>query len=143
MSLINKLFGSKQSISVASNLVRNLMSTNMSIREAAISQVIQNKDKKSLEAVEDAIKRLTGKQKIEFYKPGGIRAGSPKEAYDKLVQLAKKKKFSDDPANIQSLIIGVSLLNNNLMQELSNIDAKELAIYQLLGVQMQLNTYLG
>jgi len=101
------------------------------------------RNRQALDAVEEAIKHLTGKQHIEFYRPGGMRMGSPQQAYDQILQLAREGKLSDDPALIQSLIPGVAFLNQDLMTELARVDANALAIYQLLGVQMQLKLQVG
>ena len=150
MSLLHKLLGKEKSASESSakarkpsKLVKDLMSTVMATRQRAIGQVLQMRNRKALEAVEEAVKRLTGKEKIEFYRPGGMRGGSPQEAYDRVLKLAREGRFTDDPALVQSLIPGVAFMNNELMSKLALIDAKALAIYQLLGVQMQLKMQVG
>lgn len=145
MSLLEKIPGESQTPNTegASQLVENLMSVKMSIREAAISQVLSMGNHQALEAVEDAICRLTDKENIEFYRPRGMRAGSPQAAYDQVMKLARSGEFSDDPVLVQSLIPGVAFMNQQLMQELAKLDAKALAIYQLLGIQMQLNMQVG
>lgn len=126
-----------------SKLVKDLMSTATSTRQAALGQVMGMRNRQALDAVEEAIRNLTGKQHIEFYRPRGMRMGSPQEAYDQILQLARDGKFADDPALVQSLIPGVAFLNQALMSELARVDAKALAIYQLLGVQMQLALQVG
>lgn len=126
-----------------SKLVKDLTSTNKSTRQAALAQVMNMRNRQALDAVEEAIKHLTGKQNIEFYRPGGMRIGSPQQAYDQILQMAREGKLADDPALTQSLIPGVAFLNQNLMSELARVDEKALAIYQLLGVQMQLKLQIG
>jgi hypothetical protein len=126
-----------------SKLVGDLMSTNKATHQAALGRVMSMRNRQALEAVEKAIKRLTGKQHIEFYKPGGMRMGSPQQAYNQILEMAREGKLSDDPALAQSLIPGVAFMNQDLMTELGRIDAKALAIYQLLGVQMQLKMLVG
>jgi hypothetical protein len=145
MPLLGKTPGESQTPATegASQLVENLMSVKMSTREAAISQVLSMGDHRALEAVEDAICRLTGKKNIEFYSPRGMRAGSPQAAYDQVMKLARSGEFSDDPVVVQSLIPGVAFMNQQLMRELAELDAKALAIYQLLGIQMQLKMQVG
>ena len=127
-----------------SNLERDLISANKAIRQAALGKVINMQNREALNAVEVSIKRLTGKQHIEFYKPGGmvlIRSG---EAYNQILEIAREGRMADDPALIQSLIPRVSILENqDLMTELERVDAKAMAIYQLLGVQMQLKAIVG
>jgi len=120
-----------------------LMSTNKATRQAALGRVMSMRNRKALEAVEEAVKRLTGKQNIEFYKPGGMRMGSPQQAYNQVLEMAREGKLSEDPALVQSLIPGVAFMNQDLMTELGRTDAKALAIYQLLGVQMQLKMMVG
>lgn len=126
-----------------SKLVGDLMSTNKTTRQAALGRVMSMRNREALEAVEEAVRRLTGKETIAFYKPGGMRMGSPQQAYNQVLELAREGKFSDDPALVQSLIPGVAFMNQNLMTELGRIDDKALAIYQLLGVQMQLKMQVG
>lgn len=126
-----------------SKLVGDLMSTNKATRQAALGRVMSMRNRKALEAVEEAVKRLTGKQNIEFYKPGGMRMGSPQQAYNQVLEMAREGKLSEDPALVQSLIPGVAFMNQDLMTELGRTDAKALAIYQLLGVQMQLKMMVG
>jgi hypothetical protein len=145
MPLAEKTPGASQTPNTegASQLVKNLLSVKMSTRGAAISQVLGMGDHRALEAVEEAIRRLSGKENIEFYRPRGMRAGSPQAAYDQVIKLARSGEFSDDPVLLQSLIPGVAFMNQQLMQELAELDAKALAIYQLLGVQMQLKMQVG
>jgi len=126
-----------------SKLAGDLMSINKATRQGALGRVMNMRNQQALDAVEEAIKRLTGKQHIEFYKPGGMRMGSPQQAYNQILQMAREGKLSDDPALVQSLIPGVAFMNQDLMTELGRIDAKALAIYQLLGVQMQLKMLVG
>ena len=126
-----------------SKLVGDLTSTNKATRQAALGRVMSMRNREALDAVERAIKRLTGKQDIEFYKPGGMRMGSPQQAYNQILKMAREGKLSDDLALVQSLIPGVAFMNQDLMTELGHIDADALAIYQLLGVQMQLKMMVG
>jgi hypothetical protein len=126
-----------------SKLVADLISASKATRQAALSRVLSMRNQQALDAVEEAIKRLTGKQHIEFYKPGGMRMGMPQQAYDQILQLAREGKFADEPALVQSLIPGVAFLNQDLMTELERADAEALTIYQYLGVQMQLKMMIG
>ncbi len=146
MSFFKKLFGGGDpapDTQGASKQVLALMSTELSIREPALNRALQLGDAAALQEVEEAIKRLTGKRQIDFYRPGGMHMGSPQEAYNQVVALARQKKFSQDPAFVQSLIPGVAYMNEQLMRELLTIDPKALAIYQLLGIQMQLKIQVG
>ena len=112
-----------------SKLTGDLMSSNKATRQAALGRVMSMRNRQALDAVEEAIKQLTGKQHIEFYRAGGMRMGSPQQAYDQILQMAREGKLSDDPALVQSLIPGVAFLNQNLMTELTRIDEKALEAF--------------
>jgi len=143
MSFLKKLFGKGDPAEGASPLVKDLIGDDMSARQAALGRVLNMGNREALDAVEEAIRRLTGKKEIDFYRPGGMRMGSPQDAYNQVVELARKGKMGDDPAHVQSLIPGVAFMNQQLMQELGRIDKKALTLYQLLGVQMQLKMKVG
>ena len=123
-------------------LVEKLLSTHKPTRQAALGQALNMRSQQALNAVEEAIKRLTGKQNIEFYRTGGMRISSPQQAYNQILQMARDGQLAADPAFVQSLIPGVAFRNQDLMTELEHINAEALALYQLLGVQMQLSIWV-
>ncbi len=127
----------------ASPLVNNLISSENKKRETAISQVLAMANYEALEAVENAIYRLTNKKDLQFYKPGGERSGYRQEVYNLILYFAHSGMLFDDPVLIQSLIPKVAQKNQQLMQELAEIDQSVLAIYQLLGIQMQLKMQMS
>ena len=57
--------------------------------------------------------------------------------------MAQEGQVVDNPERIQALIPSVAFMNQDLMENLARIDPQALAIYQLLGVQMQLKLQLG
>jgi hypothetical protein len=121
----------------ASNQVKDLMSADISRRGKAISQVLKAANRQALDDVESAIHRLTNKENLRFYKPTGFSKPS-QEAYNLLITLAQAGMFYDDPVFIQTLIPKIGEKNQELMEELTIIDQGALAIYQLLGIQMQI-----
>lgn len=144
----SQLFGALKSepteILNLSQLTKELISGSQQVRDTAIGKVLSLRNQESLDSVEIAIKQLTGKENIEFYRPGIMLGGfAPKEAYERILQIARDGKISEDPALVQSMIPKVSFLNQNLMQELERIDSNSLAIYQLLGIQIQLSIMLN
>jgi hypothetical protein len=122
------------------HLLNALSSIEEEVRLPAINQVMSNPSQAGLELVEEALFRLTGKANIDFYHPrfGRVIAGDPQEAVDKIIALAQGGQFYTKPEEVQALIPKVGILNEELMISLYKLDQKLMAIYQLLGIHMQI-----
>lgn len=126
------------------DLVKRLRNSHLPTREAAIAFVLANPGPESLSAVEEAIRTLSGKTDITFYKPGGYKERKPaQQVMNEVLEMAMGSQFMKDPAYLQSLIPMMGAYNQPVMVELGKIDNSYQALYQLLGVQMQLALQLG
>ena len=103
--------------------------------EQALEYVVSNR---RVSMVEEAIRLRTRKPDFDFYKPQGLFASEPEGVKNQILQLSREGKFTQEAETIQALIPKVAFMNADLMQELAATSPRDLALYQLLGVQLQL-----
>jgi hypothetical protein len=120
---------------VSNSMLDSLVGDNRKEFESALATVIELRN---VDMVEKAIRQRTGKPDFQFYKPQGMFVSSPDEVMAQILEFSKTGQFTQEAELIQSLIPKVGLMNNELMDELLKISVKDLSLYQLLGVQMQL-----
>jgi hypothetical protein len=121
-------------------LIDGLSSLDLSTRQKAIMRIM-GKGPRELRAIEEAIKRLTGKQDIKFYEPYSRPSQSSAKAYEQILRLAREGRLLDDLALVQSLFESVDLAykGSDIARELKHIvDAKTFAVFQLLASQLAL-----
>ena len=104
--------------------------------EQALEYVVSNR---RVSMVEEAIRLRTRKPDFDFYKPQGLFASEP-EGVEKpdISNSPAKGNITQEAETIQALIPKVAFMNAELMQELAATSSRDLALYQLLGVQLQL-----
>jgi len=134
----------KGNVNIDTELIRNLLSKNIKIRDDALiraRQMAMNGNPKGQIAIEEAIRIKSNQYNCEFYEP---RAGLFSEAeisnVDKeIYRLAKENKLLEDPKKTQSYITKTFSLHTSLevMNKVRKIGANQLHDFQLLGTQTQ------
>jgi hypothetical protein len=121
-------------------LIDGLSDLNINVRQKAIMQVM-NKGPRELMAVEEALKRLTGKADIKYFAPAAVPSLSADKAYDELLMMAEENRLLDDLTLTQSLFAAVdrAFRGSKIAGDLYHmVDPKTMAVFQLLAAQLAL-----
>ena len=129
-------------------LLDMLLSNDISKVNNAIISLLQHAkqyDTWAIDVVETAISKMSGKDKIEFYKPQREAVMNPIGALLELGDLIAGGNMLNDITNTQKLIIQSGEVKNNLEDYflISPDTTKSRIVYAILGIQMQISIMLG
>ena len=123
---------------VRNQLASRLISSDEAIRQRALDEAWATGGKGWLEAVEEAIRHLSDRDRICFYEPDGMSTGDSSKAYRELIRLARQDQLLRDPAFTQWLMIDVNGQTQQLVNELAAMGGRELILFRLLQLQLGL-----
>lgn len=135
-NLVDRL--EKRQERVRNQLASRLISSDEATRQRALDEAWATGSKAWLEAVEEAIRHLSDRDRICFYEPDGMSTGDADKAYRELIRLARQDQLLRDPAFTQWLMSDVNGHTQQLVNELAEMGGRELTLFRLLQLQMGL-----